>query len=88
MSTASLNLLCDLDNAVDDNNAISAYEQFFYSGRTILSLAILSTGLYNDVGSMLFDPNTVPWKMMNANITRPKADLLKVECIQRWRVFI
>jgi hypothetical protein len=37
---------------------------------------------------MILDPNTAPWKTMNANTTKPKADVLKAECIRRWRAFI
>ena len=89
MSSASINLLSDLDSAHDDVLSISASEQFFLdSDRTVLSLVILSIGLNDDDGSMMLDPNTAPWKTMNTNTTKPKADVLKGECIRRWCAFI
>ena len=94
MSAASLNLLCDFDSADKDDNdeevsSISASERFFLdSDRTVLSLVILSIGLNHDDGSMILDPNTAPWKTMNATTTKPKAKVLKAECIRRWRAFI
>jgi len=93
MSAASLNLLRELDSSAneddDEVSSISASERFFLdSDRPVISLVIMTIGLNNDDGSMILDPNTAPWKTMNANTTKPKADALKAECIRRWGAFI
>jgi hypothetical protein len=79
----------DNDPPIADVTDVSATETYYIeSDRTLLSLVALSIGLCDANGLKILDPDTPPWKNMNANIIKPKVDDLKAECIRRWHAFI
>ena len=67
----------------------SPSEEFFVvNNRSLLALAVLSIGLLDADGKMLFDPKEIPWKSMKKKMVNPAVPDMKDEVKRRWDTFV